>query len=330
MVLTMQKVAPALAAGNAIVIKPSPFAPMAVTTALMSVADLFPAGLLSVIHGEGDVGTALVKHPLVRKVSFTGGGRIAKSIMKDAAESLTGVHFELGGNDPAIVLNDAELDTVVPKIAAGVFRRSGQVCFAIKRIYVPDSLYEQFYDQFCSVVDQYQIGHQLDDRATFGPMNNANQYRFVKELAERVRQTNARLVELGQILQSENWNNGYYLRPMVVRDARPEHEVVTCEQFGPLIPIVRYHKEDEVIHWVNATEYGLGSSIWTSDEERATQLAGQIEAGMTFVNGAGQSILGHEMMPFGGIKQSGIGRENSPVGLAEYVEYYALNVHKSD
>lgn len=328
MVLTMQKVAPALAAGNAIVVKPSPFAPMAVTLALLSVADLFPPGLVSVVHGEGDVGTALVKHPMVRKVSFTGGGRIAKLIMKDAADGLKGVHFELGGNDPAIVLDDANLDEVVPKIVGGVFRRSGQVCFAIKRVYIPDALYDAFFEQFCAVVDQYRIGHQLDERATFGPMNNANQFRFVQELAERIRQSEAQLVELGQVLEPDNWNNGYYLRPMVVRDAQPHQEIVTCEQFGPVIPLVRYRTEEELIRWINDTEYGLGSSIWTSDEERAVRLASEIEAGMTFVNGAGQSVLGHEVMPFGGVKQSGIGRENSAVGLAEFVEYFALNVHK--
>ncbi|TVY02426.1 aldehyde dehydrogenase family protein [Paenibacillus cremeus] len=328
MVLTMQKVAPALVAGNTVVIKPSPNAPMSVSIALKKIASLFPAGVINVIHGESDIGSALNKHPLVRKISFTGGGNIAKQIMKDAADSLKSIQFELGGNDPAIVLDDANLDEVIPKIVNRVFWRSGQICIAVKRIYVPNVMYESFYSKMCEIVDEFKIGHSLDERSTFGPVNNNNQYQYVKGLVSRIKLGSAKIVELGKRLEPEQWNNGYYLQPAIVRDVDPMQEIVTCEQFGPVIPLIPYRTDEEVIQMANKTEYGLGSSVWTCDFERALRISREMEAGMTFINGHGQSRLGHEFMPFGGVKQSGIGRENSEVGLAEFIEYHAINYHK--
>jgi acyl-CoA reductase-like NAD-dependent aldehyde dehydrogenase len=327
-VLTMQKLAPALAAGNTIVIKPSPFASMGVSIALKQIAALFPPGVINVVHGDGDVGSALTTHPLVRKISFTGGGRTAKQVMKDAAESLKEVHFELGGNDPAIVLDDADVDDILPQIVNGVFRRSGQVCFAIKRIYVPHTMYESFYRKMCELVDEFKIGHELDENATLGPVNNRQQFAYVKELIGRIKQSPAKLVELGKKLEPDNWHNGYYLQPAVVRDVEPDQEIVACEQFGPVIPLVSYRSEEEVIAMANRTEYGLGSSIWSADFDRALRIAREIEAGMTSINGYGQTPLGYRHMPFGGVKQSGIGRENSAVGMAEFIEYHAINYHR--
>lgn len=329
LVLTMQKVAPALIAGNTIVIKPSPFAPMGVSTVLKKMAALFPPGVISVIHGDADVGKALTTHPLVRKVSFTGGGRTAAHVMRDAADALKSVHFELGGNDPAIVLDDAILDEVVPKIAAGVFRRSGQVCFAIKRIYVPQHLYDSFHAKLCEYVDSFKIGHGLNEQATFGPLNNKQQYQYVQDLTARLKNSQATVSHLGTKLEPDNWENGYYLQPAVVRDVEPGQEIVTCEQFGPVIPLISYRTEEEVVEMANQTEYGLGSSVWSADPDRALRLARDLEAGMTFVNGHGQTPLGYRHMPFGGVKQSGIGRENGEVGLAEYIEYHAINLHRT-
>ncbi|MEH7254077.1 aldehyde dehydrogenase family protein [Neobacillus niacini] len=328
MVLTIQKVAPAIVTGNTLVMKPSPNSPMGVSIILKKIAALLPPGVINVIHGDAEVGSALNKHQHVRKISFTGGGQIAKYIMKDAADSLKSVHFELGGNDPAIVLDDVDLDDIVPKILGSAFRRSGQVCFAIKRVYVPESLYDVFYDKVCQFVDQYKVGHGLDERSTFAPVNNKNQYDQINKLIERIRNSNAKLVQLGEKLDPENWDNGYYILPAVVRDVDPNQEIVTCEQFGPIIPLVSYRTEEEVVKMANDTEYGLGSSIWTSNFDRGLRIARKIEAGMTFINGSGQSHLGYEHMPFGGVKQSGIGRENSEIGLAEFIEYHAINYHK--
>lgn len=328
LMLTMQKLAAILVTGNTIVIKPSPFAAIGVSVVLKKIAAMFPPGVINVIHGEAEVGSALSTHPLVRKISFTGGGKTAQFVMRDAADSLKHVQFELGGNDPAIVLDDANVDEVMPQIAAAAFRRSGQICVATKRVYVPKQYYERACELVCAYADQFSIGHGLDEKATFSPVNNRIQYQFVKELLERTRQSNARVMELGTRLEPENWENGYYLHPTVVMYPDPGQEIVTCEQFGPVLPIVPYHTEEEAIQWANSTEYGLGSSIWSSDPERALRVARHIEAGMTCINGANLSPLGLKHVPFGGVKQSGIGREKTEVGLAEFIEYHGINYHK--
>jgi acyl-CoA reductase-like NAD-dependent aldehyde dehydrogenase len=328
-ILTIQKIAPILLAGNTIVVKPSPTASMGVATILRTMAGFFPPGVINVVLGGGDVGSALTSHPLVRKISFTGGGNTAVSIMKSAAETLKGVHFELGGNDPAIVLDDADLNEVVPKIVEGAFRRTGQFCFAIKRVYIPADMYDEFYEKACKLTDSYKIGHQMNEEATMGPINNQLQYQRISELIERLELSGANLVKLGKVLEPENWDNGFYLQPVVVRDIDPNAEIVTCEQFGPVLPLIPYHTEEEVIQMANDSELGLGSSIWSSDFDRALAVANQIEAGMTFINGHGQTPLGSKHIPFGGVKQSGIGREKSIEVFDEFIEYHGINYHKT-
>lgn len=301
-ILAMHKLAPALICGNTIVFKPSPHAPLGISMMIQAIAKLFPPGVINIVHGGSDVGSALTTHPLVRKISFTGGAIVAKSVMKDAANSLKRILFELGGNDPAIVLDDANLQDIMPKLVTDIFRRSGQFCFAVKRVYVPQNMYNTFFDLMCQAVDQFKIGYQLDERSTFGPVNNANQYTYVKELIERTKRSGAKIVELGQILEPDHWNEGYYLRPVIVRDPDPYQEIVTCEQFGPVIPLIPYRTEQEAIDMANDTEYGLGSSIWSSDFERAIRFSREIEAGMTFINQNGSSKLGAKHIPFGGVK----------------------------
>ena len=326
--LTMGKVGPALAAGNTLVVKPSPFAPLAVSEALRTVAGFFPPGVINIVHGEGEVGPALTHHPLVRKISFTGGTRTGRAVMAAAALSIKNIGLELGGNDPAIVLDDVSPVDVVSEIIKGVFPRSGQVCYAIKRIYVPARIYDRFCDALCEAVDAYQVGHGADPRSTFAPMNNRPQYTFVRELIERARGSGATVRALGGQVDPAGWNNGYYLRPTVVSDVAPDAEIVLTEQFGPVVPVVAYDTEEQVVAMANATEYGLGSSIWSRDTERASRLAQRIDAGMTFINSHARTALGGRHMPFGGMKQSGLGRTGTAVGLSEYVEYHATSLNR--
>jgi acyl-CoA reductase-like NAD-dependent aldehyde dehydrogenase len=327
-ILTMRKLAPALACGNTIVIKPAPSAPLALSILLGRIAALLPPGVVNVVHGGADAGEALVTHPLVRKVSFTGGGAVARAVMASAAASIKSVQFELGGNDPAIVLDDADLDQAVPRIVGGAFRRSGQFCFAVKRVYVPAALHDRFVEMMRAEVDKFVVGHPLSAGVTFGPLNNRGQRDFVEGLVERTRRAGGEVVELGSKADPDGWDDGYYLRPALVPNARQDMEVVQVEQFGPVLPIVAYRSDDEAVAMANDSELGLGSSLWSRDTGRAVALARRIEAGMTFVNQAGTSRLGQRNIPFGGVKQSGIGRESSEIGLAEYVEYHAINLHK--
>jgi acyl-CoA reductase-like NAD-dependent aldehyde dehydrogenase len=322
-VLTMMKLAPALATGNTFVIKPSPFAPAALTVLLQRMAELLPPGVLNVVHGEGDVGAALCGHPLVRKVGFTGGTATARKVIAASAETIKNFTLELGGNDPAIVLDDADLDLTLDRMLTGAYTRTGQICFAVKRIYVPRGMYARFADAFSERVDQYAVGHGLDPEASFGPLNNEAQYKKVLDLLDRTRNSSATLVELGRKLDASSWDNGYYVLPHVVRDVEHTAPVSCEEQFGPVVPLIAYDDEDQVVTWANDSEYGLGSSVWTSDPDRGLAMARRIEAGSTFINTHSFESLDLRM-PFGGIKQSGVGREFGTGGLSAYVEEHAI------
>lgn len=329
-ILTAQKVGPAVMAGNAVVVKPSPNAPLAVSLVLRRFASILPPGVINVVHGDGDVGAALIAHPEVRKVSFTGGGATARHIMRSAAGSLTKIHFELGGNDPAMVLDDADIEWTADQIVTQAFRRAGQVCFAIKRVYVPDTIVGALTDAILARAASISVGHGLDPASTMGPVNNDAQFQKIRGMHERLEAAGARVVTTGTVVDPGEWGDGYYLRPAIVPDADPSAEVVTEEQFGPILPIVSYRTEEEAISMANGTEYGLGSSVWSTDQDRAVAFASQIHAGMTFINAHGLSELGHKRVPFGGVKQSGIGWENSSSGFGEYLEYHSIDVHHSD
>jgi acyl-CoA reductase-like NAD-dependent aldehyde dehydrogenase len=326
--LAMTKVGPALACGNTLVLKPSPFAPIALSQALQVIAGFFPPGVINIVNGDGECGPALTRHPLVRKVSFTGSVATGKAVMAAAAESVKNIGLELGGNDPAIILDDARPADVVPELIRRIFPRSGQVCYAVKRIYVPAALHDKFYDALCEAIGQLQVGYGLDPRSTLAPVNNQNQFRFIQGLLERTRKSGADVRELGHKVNPDTWNDGYYLLPAVIKNVAPDAEVVTCEQFGPIIPLVPYRSEDEAIQMANSTEHGLASSVWTSDFERGMQLAKRIEAGLTFVNSHARTSLGDRHLPFGGVKQSGIGRVRTTIGMAEYIEYHAISLNK--
>ncbi|SMD12736.1 aldehyde dehydrogenase family protein [Rhizobium sp. RU36D] len=328
-VLLIRKFAPALVAGDTLVIKTPPTAPAGVALLMEKLAPLFPPGVINVVHGGAETGAALAAHPKVRLISFTGGGVAAKAIMKIAADTLKNVQFELGGNDAAIVLDDFDLDSQMPTLVAGAFHRSGQFCFAIKRLYVPAAIYDDFFAKLSSVLDKMRVGHPLDPQTTFGPINNPAQLRYLKELVQKTREAGGKVFELGSPVSPEIWDEGNYMRPTLVRDPDPDFDIVTCEQFGPVLPVMRYDNEDDVVALANGTEYGLGSSVWTSDFERGVSFARRLEAGMTFINKNAQSRLGRRHMPFGGIKQSGIGTENSELGLAEFTEIHAMNFHKA-
>jgi len=327
-VLAMMKLGPVLITGNTVVMKPSPTAPLALTKLLIKIAEIFPKGVINVVHGDVEVGEALTRHPLVRKVAFTGGTETGKRVMANAASTIKDITLELGGNDPAIILDDVDPKEIIPKLLKGVFTRTGQICFAVKRIYVPKSMHQSFFDTVCQFVDEYKVGHGLDESASFGPLNNKKQYDFVNQLIEKTKKSNDIVRELGKKLDPENWDNGYYILPHVVKTNNYSCDVVACEQFGPIIPVLSYENEEDVIQLANNSEQGLGSSVWANDIDRAYKIAQRIEAGSTFINSHSFESLALGM-PFGGFKQSGIGRElgvNETLGA--YLDTHAIRYTK--
>lgn len=325
--LTANKLAPAIAAGNAVVLKPSPFAPLAVSLLAALAAAELPDGVVNVVNGDAEVVRALVDDARVRKISFTGGGATARHIMRQAADSLLPVHFELGGNDPAVVLADADLPATVDRIVLSAFRRAGQVCFATKRVYVPRSVADEFRRLLVERVDGMTVGDAQDERADMGPVNNAGQFERLRELLERTRAAGRDVRTLGSQLDESTWQDGYFLLPSVVLDAQQGDEIVREEQFGPILPIVVCDSEEQAIAYANDTEYGLCSSVWSSEPEHALEVASRIEAGVTFVNSAMFSAAGTREIPMGGWKKSGIGWEGSPHGIDEYLQFHSVDVH---
>ena len=327
-ILTMGKVIPALLAGNTVVVKPSPNAPLGVSLLLKEIANHLPAGTINVVHGDTASAAALTSHPLVRKISFTGGGPTATHIMSAAAKTIKGVQLELGGNDPALILDDADPTAVAHELLNSAFGRSGQFCFATKRMYVADSIYEEFVDALRAKAAEYKVGHPTHPEATFGPVNNRGQFDHVAGMIERARELGARVYEVGEVLEPGTWETGFYRKPTIIADADHRMDVVVDEQFGPVIPVVKISSDQEAIELANATEFGLSSSVWSADTQRAIRVADRLECGRTYINAHRAIGVGLSNMPFGGVKQSGLGWEHGSYGLAEYIEYHSVNYGK--
>lgn len=325
--LTANKLAPAIAAGNAVVLKPSPFAPLAVSLLASLVAAELPVGVVNIVNGDAEVVRALVDDDRVRKLSFTGGGGTARHIMRQAADNLLPVHFELGGNDPAVVLADADLLATADRIVLSAYRRAGQVCFATKRVYVQRSVADEFRRLVVQLVSAMRVGDAQDERSDMGPVNNRGQFERVRALLESTRAAGRDVRVLGSPLDESTWEDGHFLLPAVVLDAEQSDPIVREEQFGPILPIVVCDSEEQAIGFANDTEYGLCSSVWSSRPHHAIQVASRIEAGVTFINSAMFSATGTREIPMGGWKQSGIGWEGSPHGIDEYLQFHSVDVH---
>ena len=317
--------APILLAGNTVVVKPPTEAPLALIDALEAIAPFFPAGTINVVTGQaGDIGRALVTHPRVRKINFTGSTETGKQILRDAADTVKRVTLELGGNDAAVVMADANLDHAVPELVTGTFSLTGQVCYNVKRLYVHRSIHDEFVERFRAATDTYVVGDGLDTRTTMGPLISARQRSWVQSLVGDARDAGASVKELGRPLDKEAWPFGHFMLPTVVSELAHDSRLVQCEQFGPVAPIVLFDTEDEAIRLVNDSEYGLSSSLWTRDEERAFALAPRIEAGTTFINVHRRGASAVDM-PFGGFKQSGIGRSHGVVAVEEQLELHTVS-----
>jgi acyl-CoA reductase-like NAD-dependent aldehyde dehydrogenase len=320
--LGMWKIAPALLAGNTVVLKPSPFTPLA-TLLLGEIAQsVLPPGVLSVVTGGDQLGADLVAHPVPRKVSFTGSVASGKHVAVSAAADLKRVTLELGGNDAAILLPDADLASAVPVLLGTAFFNTGQACALPKRIFAPDDRYEQVVQAFADAAAAIAVGPPSNPRAQLGPLSTRPQFERVKSLTEDAVRRGARVAAGGH----PGAGPGFFFEPTILADLDDSAPVVAEEQFGPVLPILRYATVDEAVERANDTMYGLCGSAWGADEERATAVAERLECGTTFVNTHAELS---PPIPFGGSKWSGLGHENGIEGLLAFTESQVVHLKKA-
>jgi len=318
--LLANKIPPALLAGNTVVIKPAPTTPLATMLFAELCADILPPGVLNLIVDNNDLGSALTEHPDVAKVTFTGSTATGKKVMASAAGTVKRVTLELGGNDAAIVLDDANIKEIAPKIYGAAMHNSGQVCIAIKRVFVHDSQYDAMCEELSKLASQSVLGDGLEPTTTMGPLQNQAQFDKVKEFLADAH-ANGKVIAGGKVLERE----GYFIQPTIVRDIPDSARLVREEQFGPVLPVLRYSDVNDAIERANSTEYGLGSSVWSADPERAFEVAQQIGSGTVWVN---KHLEVAPEGPFGGAKQSGFGVEMGQEGLEEFTQVRIINIGK--
>lgn len=316
--------APALMAGNTVVLKLPDNAPLTLSSVLRRLARRLPPGVLNVLAGPGrEIGVHLTTHPLVRRVSFTGSTDTGRTIMRDASVNLKNLGLELGGNDPAIVLETATVDdALIDGLLSGTFMTTGQVCYAPKRLYVHRNNYRQFVDAFTAAAARIRVGDGLNPVVTMGPLNNQAQYDTVRQLIAASEQEGAQVRAVGEFIDTDG-TEGYFVRPTIVTGLSQDSALVQQEQFGPAIPILAFDSENEVVGLANDSEYGLAASVWSQDVDHAFDLARRIQAGSVFVN-VHRVGASDPSMPFGGFKQSGIGRGHGEIALDEAMELQVL------
>ena len=316
LILMGTKIAPALLAGNTIVLKPAPTTPLATLRFCELIKDIVPAGVINVITDDNDLGGELTKHPDVRKISFTGSTATGKKVMGGAADTLKRITLELGGNDAGIVLDDVDPKVVAPKIFQGAFMNSGQVCVAMKRLYVHESIYDQMCEELIALAKSAVVGDGLQQGTTLGPLQNKKQFERVKELI-------ADAAKYGTVVSGgEIPTKGYFIPPTIVRDITDGNRLVDEEQFGPVLPVMKYSDPNDAVARANASPYGLGGSVWSSNIERAHEIAERMESGTIWIN---QHIDLPANAPFGGSKQSGLGTEMGEEGLFEFTQLQVIN-----
>ncbi|MET2715554.1 aldehyde dehydrogenase family protein [Streptomyces harbinensis] len=306
--LAAAKFAPALAAGNTVVLKPSPYTPL--TTRLLGslLTAVLPEDVLTVVTGREPLGARLAAHPGIRHVTFTGSVPTGRAVAGAAAGTLARVTLELGGNDAAVLLEDVAVDRIADRLFWAAFRNCGQVCMAVKRVYVPERLHAEVVDALAERAKSVAVGPGLDPATRLGPVNNAPQLARVEELTRRALADGARAAAGGHRLDTP----GYFFAPTVLTDVPPGSPVVTGEQFGPVLPVLPYRTLDEAVTAANSTGFGLGGSVWGTDPDRAEAVADRLDCGTAWINHHAELSL-HQ--PFTGTGNSGVGVAGGPWGL---------------
>jgi acyl-CoA reductase-like NAD-dependent aldehyde dehydrogenase len=329
-VLAFTQIVAALLAGNGVVLKPPESCPLTLLDSVRRFSRALPVGIVNVVTGlPGEIGESLTTHPDVAKIGFTGSIPSGSRIMANAARSIKGVTLELGGNDPAIVLDDVQLDeAMLSRMVTATFMMSGQVCMAIKRIYVHRSRSEEFLERFMRAVDTLVVGDGLEPVVTLGPVHSQAGLTRARSLVDDASDRGGIVRPLGRILDQAVFDGGYFLRPTLVTNVADDAPLMTQEQFCPVIPVTTFETTEEVLERSNRTEFGLGASVWGRDVDRAIGIAGGIQSGQVWVNNHGILAINH-LAPYGGVKQSGLGRKSGLEGILEYLQSQTITTYES-
>ena len=318
--LAMWKIAPALLAGNTMVMKPSPFTPLCTLKFGEMMRDILPPGVFNVITGGDELGPMMTAHPGFAKISFTGSSATGRRVMESASHDLKRMTLELGGNDAAIVLPDVDVDAVAEKLFFGAFYNTAQVCIATKRLYIHDDIYDAMRDKLHAIAKNSKVGDGTEQGVMYGPIQNEPQYKRVQNLIADARATGLKLLE-GAAVPKE----GYFIPLTLVDNPPDDSRVVVEEAFGPVLPLLRFKTVDEVVARANDTQYGLAGAVWSNDIEKATEIAHRMETGTVWIN---QNLVSLPSTPLAGHKQSGMGVENGIAGLLEFTQMKAIYMPK--
>jgi acyl-CoA reductase-like NAD-dependent aldehyde dehydrogenase len=322
LMIAIWHVVPAIRTGNTVVIKPSPYTPLGTLRMVELINQVLPPGVLNAVSGPDELGQWMTEHPGIKKIVFTGSCATGKKVMASAAGNLKRLTLELGGNDAAIVLPGADVAAFAPKIFGGAFINSGQTCAAIKRLYVHDSLYEPMVQALASIAQATPVGNGLDESSMMGPLQNRMQFDKVNALVEDAKAHGARILCGG----TPTGGPGNFYPLTIVADVTDGVRLVDEEQFGPVLPVIRYSDLDEVIARANASEFGLSGSVWSKDLTAAAAVAARLECGTVWVN---KHAAIAPNVPMGGVKSSGMGVEFGEEGLAEYTDIQVISIDRT-
>jgi aldehyde dehydrogenase (NAD+) len=313
------KLGPALLAGNTVVVKPSAYTPLSTLRLGELLREVLPAGVVNVVSGSGDLGSWLSGHPDIDKISFTGSTRTGRAVMAGAAPTLTRITLELGGNDPAIVLPDVDVPSTAEKLFWAAFSNTGQICLAAKRVYIHDDIYDELVRALAAYVATVRVGDPTQEGVRLGPVSNRRQYETVLDLIDDSRRQGHTFLTGG----TSEPGPGFFVPVTLVDNPPEDSRIVREEQFGPVLPLLRYSDVDDVVARANAGEYALGASVWSADPDAALAVAERLDAGTVWVN---EIMHLTPQVGFGGRKQSGIGVESGRDGLIEFTEAQTITV----
>ncbi len=322
--MAIQKIVPAMLSGCTIVLKPSPFTPLTTLRIAELIADKVPAGVVNIITGEDDLGPMITAHPDIDKITFTGSTATGKRIMEGASADLKRITLELGGNDASIVLPDANVEKVAEQLFWSSFGNAGQICIAAKRVYIHEDIYDDLSAAIAEYAKTVKVGDGSEQGTGVGPVQNKKQYERVLELIQDAKDNGYKFLVGGDTDPS---GSGYYV-PITIVDNPPEDaRIVAEEQFGPVMPLMKFSSEDEAIQRANDSEYGLAGAVWTADPDKGVEIAEQLETGTVWVN---EFLHLSPFAPFGGHKQSGFGAEYGKEGLLEFTYPQVITVKKDN